>query len=186
MGTPKALLEVDGQPLIGRIADTLRAVFPDILVVTGDERFAAAAKADSVPDIVPDRGVLSGLHTALDYFKEPVFCVACDAPSLSTEVLQYFAAQTRGADAWVPCIDGRAEPLHSLYAPSLLPVFARMVLREKPPPIVSILQLCSVRWLDSELRAIDPELNFLTNWNSPADLPGTVEFDRTFGSDGIV
>lgn len=179
MGTPKALLQLEGTPLIARIAAQLRSVFPELVVVTGEPEFADAAGARAIPDVFPHRGALGGLHAALHHFKEPVFCVACDLPYLRPDVLQYFAAQRRGADAWVPRIDGHAEPLHALYAPTLLPVFERALQAEKPPAVETVLRGCSVRWLQDELRAFDPELKFLTNWNEPMDLPATVQLDQT-------
>lgn len=179
MGTPKALLDYQGKPLISHIAVTLRTVFPDIVVVTQDARFAEAAGARAVPDVFPNRGVLGGIHAALSHFKEPTFCVACDLPYLRDDVLEFFASRGRGADAFVPRIDGFAEPLHALYAPSLLPHFERALQNEKPPAVADVLRRCSVRWLDAELRAFDPELRFLTNWNTPEDVASTVEIDRT-------
>jgi molybdopterin-guanine dinucleotide biosynthesis protein A len=178
MGTPKALIEVEGSPLIARIAATLREVFLEIVVVTSDERFAQAANARAIADVFPDRGVLGGLHAALHHFKEPVFCVACDLPYLRADVLQLFTSH-RGADAFVPRINGRVEPLHASYTPRVLPVFERSLHSESPPPVETVLSGCSVRWLDAELRAFDKDLQFLTNWNSPNDLPSTVVFDRT-------
>jgi molybdopterin-guanine dinucleotide biosynthesis protein A len=179
MGTPKALLPFEGAPLITRIAATLREVFPEIIVVTSEARFAEAANASMVEDVFPHRGVLGGLHAALHYFKEPTFCVACDLPYLRADVLQFFASRHRGADAWVPRINGCAEPLHALYAPALLPHFERVLQNERPPSVETVLSACSVRWLDAELRAFDEDLKFLTNWNAPDDLPSTVEIDRT-------
>lgn len=170
MGAPKALLNYEGAPLIARIATMLGAVFSEIIVVSSDERFAAAAGAPRVGDVFPDKGVMGGVHAALAHFEKPVFCVACDMPFLRTDVLQ-FMARLEGSDAFVPRIDGFAEPLHAVYTPALRPVFEAALGAERPGSMEKTLRGSNVRWLDGELRAFDDGLKFLTNWNLPEDVP---------------
>ena len=82
MGTDKALLVVDGQPLAVIVADALRTAGADrVVAVGGDLDGLRALGLDAVPDLHAGEGPLGGILTALDATTEDVVVVlACDLP----------------------------------------------------------------------------------------------------------
>lgn len=118
MGTDKALVPFLGVPLIERVIARL-AGLGDELVVTANQ--PGAYRYLNLPifsDLLPGRGALGGLYTALHAASQPlVAVVACDMPFANAGLL---AAQrdlllAEGADAVIPRTSGGTEPFHALY-----------------------------------------------------------------------
>ena len=64
-GSPKALLPFGGRPLIEHIAETLRSVLPDCLVVTNTPELYALLGLPMVGDVFPEGGSLGGIYSGL-------------------------------------------------------------------------------------------------------------------------
>lgn len=174
MGTHKALLEIEGEKLIARIAGVLRALFPRIIVVTSDSQIAQAAGLPAIADEIPRRGPLGGIHAALRHFNEPVFCIACDMPFVNAGAIEFLCLQYDNCDAVLPTTENdgakRAEPLHAVYAPACLPIFEAEFESERVRPVERVLAEARVKCIEArELRVFDEELRFLRNWNTPQD-----------------
>jgi molybdopterin-guanine dinucleotide biosynthesis protein A len=65
-GSPKALLPFGRRPLIEHIAETLRSVLPDCLVVTNAPELYASPGLRMVGDVCPEGGSLVNLDTPED------------------------------------------------------------------------------------------------------------------------
>ena len=66
MGTDKAFIEIEGEPMVARAAGALRAAgAAPVLVVGGDHSRLSALGLDHVPDRHPGQGPLGGVITAL-------------------------------------------------------------------------------------------------------------------------
>ena len=139
MGQNKALLSLDGVPLVLRVARVLAPLFSKLAVVTGDAEISRAANLPSIPDIHPGKGPLGGIHAALRHFQAPVFCVACDLPFLNGEAIEFLCAQLKSHDAVLPRIGGRAQPLHAVYRPSCLPIFEKELQGERVRRVEQVL-----------------------------------------------
>jgi len=172
MGTDKALLLLDGTPLIEHVIARLRPLIPEILIV-GDP--AGAYGCFGVPvisDPSPDQGPLAGIRTALMNTDAPlVFCCACDMPFLETALVGHLLALAeRGAAAVVPWVRGEPEPLCAVYAREALPVIED-VLASGRRSIRDILDKMPMRYIEEDdLRHYDPELRSFVNVNTPDDL----------------
>lgn len=90
MGRTKALIEIDGVPMAGRVAAALRTAGCDIvLAYGGDSDELASLELPVVADGYPGSGPLGGVLGVLELFElhEPrpdgVFIVACDLPALT-------------------------------------------------------------------------------------------------------
>src|SRR5690606_24160709 len=103
----------------------------EVLVVTNDREIARAADCAATPDIFPGKGPLGGVHAALEYFKAPTFCVACDLPFLRTDVIEYLCNEFHDFDILAPRVHERMETLHAIYAPSCLPTIAAALQNER-------------------------------------------------------
>src|SRR5262245_1565825 len=80
MGRDKALVEVDGRPMAGRVAAALReAGAAEVQAIGGDAAGLGELGLDVVPDRFPGEGPLGGIVTALSAASQPVtVVVACD------------------------------------------------------------------------------------------------------------
>ena len=64
-GQPKALMELGGRRIIDRVADVVRAVADDVLIVTNTPDLYASLGLPMVADAFPDHGSLGGIYTGL-------------------------------------------------------------------------------------------------------------------------
>lgn len=97
MGTDKSFILLDGYSACDRSART----FGD----TDDNHHEPARKICSIcfKDVIPDRGSLGGLYSAVSYSQtDYILCVACNMPFLNTDLLHFLIAQRQGYDAIVP------------------------------------------------------------------------------------
>ncbi|MBV9865392.1 MAG: molybdenum cofactor guanylyltransferase [Abitibacteriaceae bacterium] len=171
MGRDKALLSIKGQPLIAHIAEVLRQIFPDLVVVTSNATIADAAHAHAISDIYPGKGPLAGIHVALKHWEQPTFCVACDMPYLNADYIRHLCAQLEDFDAVIPCSGDYAEPLHAVYTPVCLPVIESTLQQERVGPVSSIYKQLKVRFIEGEqARQFDPALRMFENWNTPEEV----------------
>jgi molybdopterin-guanine dinucleotide biosynthesis protein A len=120
-GRPKALMELGGRRIIDRVADVLRAVTRDLLIVTNTPDAYSSLGLPMVPDVFPDHGSLGGIYSGLRAAPgDAAFTVACDMPFLMAEVAQLVVDHAALADVVVPRSGGRLETLHASYAKSCL------------------------------------------------------------------
>ena len=106
MGRDKALVELAGRPMVEWVAEAVRSVTTDILVLG---RSGELAGLECVPDDHPARrGPLAGLATALRLADgRPVLLVAVDQPWVRVDTLTALLDRAGPIHAVVP-IDGDA------------------------------------------------------------------------------
>ncbi|MBI3448363.1 MAG: molybdenum cofactor guanylyltransferase [Acidobacteria bacterium] len=180
-GVSKALLPFEGSLLIDRQLRVLAPIFEVILI-------AAAPSHDPAPflarglTVVTDRhegeGPLAGLHAALTASPAPwLFAVACDMPFLDADLIASLwarAARIGEADALVPKIRGRVEPLHAFYRASAAGV-AEACLLEGSRAMSDLLSRVRVRFVDEgSFPALSATRSFV-NLNSPGDVAAAKE-----------
>jgi molybdopterin-guanine dinucleotide biosynthesis protein A len=183
LGQDKALLRTGaGATLLERTVATLHAagLRQVVLSVSTVERgrilqdaVRAVAGLRLVVDAEPGRGPLGALHAALSAVPHHhVLLVACDMPRLHVAALRAVLAEPRDADAVVPRVAGRDQPLAALYGPACLPLTARLLGQGR----LAMRDLLAapglrVRFLDDTClaRAGVPAAAF-DNVNTPADL----------------
>ncbi|HEY7041246.1 MAG TPA: molybdenum cofactor guanylyltransferase [Methylomirabilota bacterium] len=170
-GQPKALMELGGRRIIDRVADVVRRVADDVLVVTNTPELYAWLDLPMVPDAFPDHGSLGGIYSGLRAARGDVaFTVACDMPFLVPEVARLVTDRAGEADVVAPQVAGQWETLHACYGKACLqPIETR--LRAGRLQIVGVYD--DVRVLavgESEVaRFRAPEVVFM-NVNTPDEL----------------
>ena len=97
MGTDKALVEVDGMAMAGRVAGALASAGGQpVIAVGGDADRLADLGLAVTPDRWPGEGPLGGLVTALGALADPavpiVVVAACDLPALTSSVVAALVA----------------------------------------------------------------------------------------------
>lgn len=169
MGRDKALLELDGVALVERAAATLREVCAEVLIASGDG--ARLGRPGEIADALADAGPLGGLLAALEAARHPlVAVVAVDMPHASAQVLRLLAAALDGANAAVPVVDGRAHPLHAVYATRTLPGLRGYVERGGRS-VMGFLETIEVRSCGPDVwGAADAQGRFSTNFNYPDEV----------------
>ena len=124
-GVPKGLERVQGERMIDRVAQSLRSVCDEIIVVSNDERAAEWIPGTKVVgDVRPGGGALSGVHAALTHADGAVMVLAWDSPFVPAALLQALreTGERTGADAVVTASDSPDgfEPLCAWYASTCL------------------------------------------------------------------
>jgi molybdopterin-guanine dinucleotide biosynthesis protein A len=170
-GRPKALMELGGRRIIDRVADVVREVADDVLIVTNTPELYASLDLPMVPDAFPDHGSLGGIYSGLRAAAgDAAFTVACDMPFLMTQVARLVTGRAGEADVVVPRVGEQWETLHACYAKSCLgPIEAR--LRAGRLKIVGFYDEVRVLTIDAEevARFRAPEIVFM-NVNTPEEL----------------
>ena len=70
-----------------------------------------------VSDIMPDKGPLGGIYTALVKSQGLYnFVFACDMPFINPDLIDYMVDKAEGVDIVVPRWQGKFEPLHAIYS----------------------------------------------------------------------
>lgn len=116
MGRNKATLPFRGAPLIARQIELLGPIFERIIIASSDPAPYAPFGVEVVPDVLPERCTLTGIHAVLTAARtECAFVVACDLPFLSPPLIQHLLNRRHGWDAVVPESDRGLEPLHAIY-----------------------------------------------------------------------
>lgn len=122
MGRDKALLPLNGRPLIEHALHKLRALGLSPRIV--GSRPDLASFAPVIPDSVAHAGPLGGIQAALAASDtEMNLFLAVDLPLLPVSFLRWILdrAATTQALATVPLLQGRPQPLCAVYSRALLP-----------------------------------------------------------------
>jgi molybdopterin-guanine dinucleotide biosynthesis protein len=169
-GSDKALAEVQGQPLVVRIADRLRAISDDVMLVGNRlERFAGVS-ARLVPDEIGGLGVVSGLVTSLHQARYPyVFLGACDMPFVDPAVVCFLVSLAEGYDVVMPQLGGILQPMHAVYGKPALPAIGRLVAAGDACPLNFLPEIRLRTVSEDEIKPIDSQLRSFFNVNKRRD-----------------
>lgn len=119
LGQDKVLLEFDGEPLIQRSVTLLTSMFEDVLVIGHHRPEFDDLGIEVIEDIIPGKGALGGLYTAVESSTTPaVFVMAADMPFVSRPVIDKVLQLEGQADAIIPRGPRGFEPLCALYSKS--------------------------------------------------------------------
>jgi molybdenum cofactor guanylyltransferase len=160
----------DGKPLAARVAARLAEACDEVLVASGDGKRMAWLGLPQVADAIPDSGPLGGLAGGLDAATHPhVAVVAADMPFASPDVLRLLASRIGGRDAAVPASPKGTEPLHAVYARSVLGSFEAALRAGRLSVRVALEGLDVLVVTEAEWSAADPSGRFADNLNRPED-----------------
>jgi molybdenum cofactor guanylyltransferase len=131
MGRDKALIPVDGKPMVVRVAEALWvAGARDVVAIGREPQALAAHRLATVPDGRAGAGPAAGIAAALNWADgdELVMVVGCDlvAPSPAAITVTLAAlARNPAASVAVPVSDGRTQWHHAAWRPSARPALER-------------------------------------------------------------
>lgn len=171
-GTEKALVEVEGRPLVLHVLERLGRLSEERVVSCKPGMGLRLEGVRVVEDEGEEKGAVVGLLSALPSVRgEYVAVVACDHPRASPEVMEELAERAEGHDGAVPLWpNGYLEPLHAVYRTGSLLRALRGAGGERR--LRKILEGLDIVYVPvEELRELDPWLDCFFNLNSPEDLP---------------
>ena len=185
MGQDKALIPFLGQPLITRVIHRVGRLADELLVNTNRPDAYAFLGLPSLPDVIPERGALGGLYTALTIANHPlVAVVACDMPFVNPDLLaaQRALLVDTGYDAVIPVTEQGAEPFHAVYRrESCLPA-VKAALDAGNWRVNSWFENANLFFLSpEEARQYDPLQLAFRNVNTPEDLREAEQLAKDIG-----
>jgi molybdopterin-guanine dinucleotide biosynthesis protein A len=170
MGTPKALLLFDGEPLIVHVVATLRRLFDEVVVVGAPGQDLPSMPVTLVRDDVAYQGPVGGIYYGLGAGGGDVgFVTACDSAFLNSRLISHLLSQISQHDVVVPHWQGRFQPLHAVYRRSVLPLLQGQLARGELRPVYLFEKVRTRRIDEDEIRLFDPDGLSFFNMNTPQD-----------------
>lgn len=156
-GSPKALAELDGEPLAERAWRTLGEACDERIALgkSGELELPFEVVDDGSGVRAPIAGVVAGLAASTANL---VVFLPVDCPLVTPDMLRSLAAACDGVDAAVP----QTGPLPGAYRKTALPVLQRRLAAERLSLRESLAEL--------ETRTVELDERLLANVNTPADL----------------
>jgi molybdopterin-guanine dinucleotide biosynthesis protein A len=185
MGQDKALLPFLGKPMIARLIERLTPIAAEILVTTNRPEAYHFLQLPLYRDLIPDRGALGGLFTALSKATQPlVAVVACDMPFINADLLA--AERDRlielEADLVIPHTGEGLEPFHAIYRrETCLPPLTAAIQADKWRVDSWFAQVKMHTFTRDEIIRYDPQLLSFRNVNTPEDLQTAVHLAEKLG-----
>jgi molybdopterin-guanine dinucleotide biosynthesis protein A len=173
MGQDKALLPFLGRPLIQRVIERVAPLGDEVLVTTNRPEEYAFLGVPLAPDLLPGRGALGGLYTALSAARQPlVGVVACDMPFVSPALL---AAERdllleSGVQAVIPRHADGTEPFHAVYDRAACLPAVEAALQAGKWRVDAWFPAANLRFLSpAEIKSLDPLGRAFWNVNTPEE-----------------
>ncbi len=171
MGTPKALLEIGGQPLVSRTVGLLAPLCSSVCIVGTPERYRHLG-FDVIADERPDFGPLGGILTALAANAAGWnLVVACDLPYLTAEWLRYLLTRAARSSALVVLPESKSgpEPLCAVYHHKAAEAI-RAAIHSGVLKVTRALEALAIeRVTPAEIQAFDPRGVLFQNLNTRED-----------------
>jgi molybdenum cofactor guanylyltransferase len=170
MGTDKALLDINGRPMIEHVLAVFSGLFRKTIIVTNTPDRYRIYGVELTGDVLDIRGPLTGLYSGLlRSGDEYNFVAACDMPFLNTRLISYMGEIAAGHDAVVPMYGGFLEPIHAVYRKGILPVIETQV-RKQDRRIRGLFDQIQVRYVkEEEIVRFDPQKQSFRNLNTPKE-----------------
>lgn len=176
MGRNKAELDFHGLSFLGCQVKKLRAVGIEDIVISGFEAVPEGCRF--VPDLVPHRGPLSGIHAGLQAIRHPrALVLAVDTPLIPETLLETLIERHRDGIT-LAAHGGEPEPLIGVYDRQLAPLCGELLRGERP----SVRRLLDMAGYTAIPFRWDPVL--LSNCNTPEEYEALRKMDRVVLSSG--
>ncbi len=170
MGFDKALLDINGKPLIAKVAQALNeAGLINLQIVGGNSKEFLSLGYECLPDEYPGEGPLGGIITALNHFrnegKKHVMIVACDLPNISKNLIREMLLKSlrEPKSIVVPVVEEHLQWMHALWPTDVLPTLLKSFSNSVRAPWRATKELQLLK-----IEGIDPKVLF--DIDQPEDL----------------
>lgn len=183
MGSNKSFVQLQGKPIIEHVLSRVSDIQPlETILITNHPAEYAHLGLPMFQDVLPEKGSLGGIYTALHYSGQPyTLVIACDMPFVQPDLLRYMVEFTKGDqfDLIVPRVNGYPEGLHAIYSQRCMqPIRTRLDAGQLK--VVGFYPDARVRYIEeAEYRQFDPHGLSFYNVNTPEEL---AEAQRLAGS----
>jgi molybdopterin-guanine dinucleotide biosynthesis protein A len=172
----KGFIRINGVSIVERNLALMRSLFHEVLISTNMPEAYFTLGAKLVGDVLPSRGPMAGIYTALINSRDPsVFVIACDMPFPDAGVIRLVCeryseqSQRDHIDAAVPVFNREPQPLFGVYCNSILSALEEGILNDKTAlrQFLNEIRVCYVN--ETDVRAADPEGKSFVNINTVDD-----------------
>ncbi len=172
MGQDKALLPVEGIPIVQRVLNALEPLCTDIRLIGNNAEPYLHLNLPIIPDVEPNLGPLMGLYSGLLASNNELnLLLACDMPFASRSLLMHLLTSRVGYDVIIPRTENGLHPLCALYRRSTCLPAIGAALDSHSRRVISFFDQVRVREVGpDELHLVDPEGVSLMNVNTPEEL----------------
>ena len=182
MGKDKALLPFLGIPIIQRLRDRFQEIGEELVIVSNDFAGYKYLKLPLYKDVIPGRGALGGLYTALTVSSSPlVGLIAADLPFANPALFEYMLEQIliTKADAIIPSTKYGLEPMHAIYSKDTCLPLVKKALDDNLWRMKAWHDSANIQILDpgQTLEITGSDYTFL-NLNTPAEFKTAEEIAR--------
>jgi molybdopterin-guanine dinucleotide biosynthesis protein A len=185
MGQDKALLPFLGTTLLERVKMRVEPLGEELFVTTNQLERYQDIGVPLYQDVLPGKGALGGLFTALSSAQHPfLIVVACDMPFVNADILTvtYDRLQSQNADVAVPHSEKGYEPFHAVYRRETCLPAVQLALESGERRLISWFPSVNVVQIsDDDLRQYDPFQVAFWNVNTADDLQRAEEFAEEYG-----
>ena len=174
-GTPKALVDVAGKPMVARVADAVASLVGEIVVSVAEARDAdflrpilprAKFAVDRRRSVGPIEGMTRGFQVARG---ERVLVAPCDAPLLRPDLYRLLIKSLGAHDAAVPQV-GVFDPIRAVYRRREVRRRLADTTVSLPSPSSLVDRLDAIFVREDSLRSVDPRLDSFLDVNREEDL----------------
>jgi len=174
MGHDKCQINFLDEPLIARVIERVRPIADELLVTTNQPANYRFLNIPLHPDLIPNKGALGGLYTALSTARYPlVAVVACDMPFVNAELIaaeRDILANSQW-DLVIPDSGDGLQPFHAVYRCQTCLAAVSKALEDNQWKVDSWFDQVNVyRFARKNILEHDPELHCFFNINTPEDL----------------
>lgn len=166
-GRDKALIKIEGIPIIKRQIKILAKVFKKIIIVTNSPHKYRLKGVKIIQDIIPCKGPLGGIYSGLkasDSFYN--FVVACDMPFLNIDLIRYMRKKALGYDAVAIRFNNKLHSLYAVYTKNCLEA-AGVRIRRDSLKLSGLLRNVKTKIIsERETKRFDTQVRCLTNLNT--------------------
>lgn len=174
----KALIDINGRPLIAYVIVALRKAVDNIIISVRDREQGELIDSrmpgyrfvyDDYRNRGPLAGILSGLSACAD---EYCFVAACDMPFINEKAVKLLFQKSNGFDAALPrWDDGSLEPLHAVYRCRPMIRETKKAIESGETVILAPVFRLNVNYVGmEEIKNYDPELKTFMNVNTYEDI----------------
>lgn len=167
MGTDKGLIEFQGESFLSWILKAIPLKTECVFIVTEKEEYLQFA-FPLVPDLVPDKGPVGGIYTALSHANtEWVMILSCDIPLIKRNMLEELISKSLISNVDIVFYsDGKNDyPLIACYRKELVSQFEKAVIGNRLKLMKLIDSLESIK-----IQVDHKEAVFLSNVNTQDNL----------------
>ncbi len=170
MGCDKALLDLQGRPLLVHVVERLKPWFSNIIIAGAPVPDIGIPGCRIIPDLVPGAGPLGGIYSALMASNtRNNFVLAGDMPFFNMDIVAHLAVFAGRYDVVVPTLGRGLEPLHAFYSKTCLGAIRHALDTEAYQVFTFYRDVAVKRVPGSMLSRYDPEKTAFFNVNTHSD-----------------